>query len=233
MNKKILLITLMTGLISFAGSFGLGWFTKKSPPAQQDEVDTMMSGEQDDFDADQGHATTRTTGSSFDNNTKISLPEKQLEELVFKVRLKIQEYENKIRNLSAREERLKVAHDLLKKDIENLNNLRTELDLIIVSLKEQQDKLEKSRITVAQTEKENLLLLAATYDKMSSDSAGKILSNMSKMAAGSSSSNIDDAVKILHYMTERTKAKLLAELSISEPKLAALLCRKLKQIVEE
>ena len=83
------------------------------------------------------------------------------------------------------------------------------------------------------TEKENLLTLAATYDKMSSDSAGKILANMSKMAAGSSSSNIDDAVKILHYMSERAKAKLLAELSVSEPKLAALFCHKLKQIVEE
>ena len=221
------------GLISFAGSFGLGLFTKKTPPVQYDEVDAAMPGEQDDFDVDQPRATTGTTKSSFDKNPKKSLTEKQLEELVFKVRVKIQEYTNKIQNLSAREERLKIAHDLLKKDIEKLNNLRTELDLTIISLKEQQDKLEKSRIAVAQTEKENLLTLATTYDKMSSDSAAKILTNMSKIATGSSSSNIDEAVKILHYMSERPKGKLLAELSVIEPKLAALFCQKLKQIVEE
>jgi flagellar motility protein MotE (MotC chaperone) len=44
---------------------------------------------------------------------------------------------------------------------------------------------------------------------------------------------IDDAVKILFYMTERTKAKLLAEMVTSEPKLAAILCQRLKRIVEQ
>jgi hypothetical protein len=39
-------------------------------------------------------------------------------------------------------------------------------------------------------------------------------------------------VKILHYMTERTKAKLLAEMVNSEPKLTAALCERLKQIAE-
>jgi hypothetical protein len=34
-------------------------------------------------------------------------------------------------------------------------------------------------------------------------------------------------------MTERTKAKLLAELVTSEPKLAAVLCERLKEIVEQ
>jgi hypothetical protein len=43
---------------------------------------------------------------------------------------------------------------------------------------------------------------------------------------------IDDAVKILYYMTERTKAKLLAEIVTGEPKLAALLCQRLKLISE-
>ena len=51
---------------------------------------------------------------------------------------------------------------------------------------------------------------------------------MSKVQDGSA----DDAVKILHYMTDRTKAKVLAELSTAEPKLAAYFCQKLKQITE-
>jgi len=43
---------------------------------------------------------------------------------------------------------------------------------------------------------------------------------------------MEDAVKILYYMGERTKAKLLSEMVNSEPKLAAVLCEKLKRIVE-
>ena len=71
--------------------------------------------------------------------------------------------------------------------------------------------------------------------------AGKILATMCNPQeseqrkggdVGRKSSSYDDAVKILHYMTERTKAKLLAELATSEPVLAAGLCQRLKQIVE-
>jgi len=50
--------------------------------------------------------------------------------------------------------------------------------------------------------------------------------------AGRLIGSFDDAVKILHYMTERTKAKLLAEMASSEPALAAVLSQRLKQIVE-
>ena len=50
--------------------------------------------------------------------------------------------------------------------------------------------------------------------------------------AGKAYSSFDDAVKILYYMSERTKAKLLAEVATSEPALAAALCKRLKQIVE-
>ena len=78
--------------------------------------------------------------------------------------------------------------------------------------------------------------IAATYDKMDPTSASKILTNMCASRAqddGFGGSSFDDTVKILHYMTERTKAKLLAELVTSEPKLAAVLCQRLKQIVEK
>jgi len=69
-------------------------------------------------------------------------------------------------------------------------------------------------------------------------SASTIMMNMCQaeqqqdIKAGKAYSSFDDAVMILHYMTERTKAKLLAELATSEPSLAASLCNRLKQIVE-
>ena len=97
------------------------------------------------------------------------------------------------------------------------------------------DKLLKTRVDIDKAEKDNLVSIAATYDKMDPISAGKILSTMcTKQSAdvGEGSSGFYDAVKILHYMTERTKAKVLAELVTSEPQLASLLCQRLKRVSE-
>ena len=82
---------------------------------------------------------------------------------------------------------------------------------------------------ISKVEKTNLMAMAATYDKMDPASAGTILTNMSKTQASAP----NDAIKILHYMTDRTRANLLAELSNAEPELAAYFCQKLKQMVEE
>jgi flagellar motility protein MotE (MotC chaperone) len=134
-----------------------------------------------------------------------------------------------------------MTQDVLKEDIESLNSLRIELASAIANLKSERDKLLKSRLEIDQAEKTNLVSIAATYDKMDVSGASKILANMcgtgslsetQSVEAGHAGSSFDDAVKILHYMTERTKAKLLAELATSEPALAAALCQRLKQIVE-
>ncbi|RKY05801.1 MAG: hypothetical protein DRP65_12605, partial [Planctomycetota bacterium] len=98
--------------------------------------------------------------------------------------------------------------------------------------KEQRDKLLKLRVTIEEAEKANLISVAATYDKMDPASASKILATMSKTnrQTPGQDTGLDEAVKILYYMTERTKAKLLAELVSSEPALAATLCQRLKQV---
>jgi len=96
-------------------------------------------------------------------------------------------------------------------------------------LKDQQDKLNKSKIEIERTEKENLTTIAATYDVMDPISASKILINMSKAPDGSG----NDAVKILHYMGDRAKAKLLAEVANAEPMIAAYFSQRLKQMVEQ
>ncbi len=168
---------------------------------------------------------------------KNTMVEKQLKSLVYEVREKKREYDNKLQSLEVREQRLQVVQDVLKKDIEDLNNLRIELASIIAALKEERDNLLKGRIKIAEAEKTNLVTIAAAYDKMEVTSAGKILHSMcmGQMQDGGVDSEVggfDEAVKILHYMTERTKAKLLAELATSEPKLAATLSQRLKQIIE-
>ena len=81
------------------------------------------------------------------------------------------------------------------------------------------------------------MAIAAAYDKMDPAGASQILTNMAtgsskNTAAAASAANMDDAVKILFFMQDRTKAKVLAEMAAQEPALAALLCQKLKQVQE-
>ena len=110
--------------------------------------------------------------------------------------------------------------------------MRIELTSIVASLKNEQEKLIRSRVNIAQAERNNLASIAATYDKMDSASAGKILTNLTRMRTEGGRS-LDDAVKIWYYMSDRKKAKLLASLVTSEPKLTAVLCQRLKTVVEQ
>lgn len=238
MSKKLIIITAAAGLVSFAGAFIFGWLTKPSPASRPDELSqpTVVSegAEPELFQLEAGTMDTVVTASE---TAKDTMAEKQLKSLVYEVREKKREYDNKLQSLEVREQRLQVVQDVLKKDIEDLNNLRIELASIIAALKEERDNLLKGKIKIADAEKANLVTIAAAYDKMEVTSAGKILNSMcmGQMQDGgvdSGGSGLDEAVKILHYMTERTKAKLLAELATSEPKLAAALSQRLKQIIE-
>ena len=238
MNKKLIIMTAAAGLVSFAGMFMLAWFTKPvperseetAPQGQSPEVEqSTLIGQEDAMKVPQQQALITSAAGTVESEMKKAMTEKRLRSLVYEVREKIQEYNSKLQDLEIRKQRLQTAQDMLKKDIEELNNLQVELASTVARLKSQQDKLLKSRVEIASTEKNNLISIAATYDKMDSEAAGKILANMSQVQDDSA----DDAVKILHYMSERTKAKLLAELSTSEPKLAAYFCKKLKHIAEK
>lgn len=242
MNKKLIIITAIAGLVSLSGTFAIGFLTKGAPASQgSDESglnqETLIGQEAvNQLQPEAGTFSAIGTGGS---KTRKAMTEKQLESLVYEIRENIREYNKKLEGLEAWEQRLEVSQDMLKKDIETLNNLRIELASMVAHLKSEREKLLNSRIEIAQAEQTNLMSIAATYDKMDASSASKILVNMcasigqtQSKVFGDKSSNIDDAVKILYYMTERTKAKLLAELVASEPKLAAILCQRLKQIVE-
>lgn len=238
MSKKLIIITAAAGLASFAGAFVLGWLTEEPSASRPDESSqpALASVETVPEFPQPGVGVISAVGTASDREKK-AMTEKQLKNLVFEVREKVQEYNDKLQDLGVREQRLQRTQDTLKEDIKNLDNLRIELTSIVTSLKDERDKLLKSKLEVAQTEKNNLVLIAATYDKMDAGSAGKILISMctSQTQPGkidSQSSGFDEAVKILYYMTERTKAKLLAELTNTESNLAAFLTRRLKLVVE-
>ncbi len=239
MKKKRMIIMAAGGLVSFAGMFVFAWFTTKAPiidhraDANQPAFATAESEEV--LQLPQAAGAAGTIGVD-DKMAKKIMTERQLKSLVYEVREKIQQYNNKLKELEVREQRLQTSHNTLKKDIESLNNMRVELASIIANLKSERDKLLKTRVEIEQAEKANLMSIAAAYDKMDAASAGKILSSMctNQIKDGTTvkGGGLDDAVKILHYMTERTTAKVLAELVNTEPKLAAFLCQRLKQITE-
>ena len=242
MSKKVIIITAVAGLVSFGGAFVFAWFSAPSGASGPQEpnqptpvVDRSLSG------ASQRQTDAARVASAASGSAKRTLTEQKLKNLVEDVREKIQEYDDRLKAIAMRERRLQVAHNVLKEDIENLENLRIEVASSITNLKSEREELLKSRLDIDQKEKNNLISIAATYDKMDVTGASKILASLCTPQesgqqkggdADRKTSSYDDAVKILHYMTERTKAKLLAELATSEPVLAAGLCQRLKQIVE-
>jgi hypothetical protein len=242
MSKKFIIITAAAGLVSFAGAFVFAWLIGPSQVSLPDDLkQSALVGDKSETGLPQTRTNAAGTVAAASGPMTKAMAEQQLKNLVLDIREKMQEYNNRLLAIGVRERRLQLTQDVLKKDIENLNTLQIELASTIANLKSERDKLLKSRLEIAQAEKTNMVSIAAFYDKMDVTGASKIMTNMcaaqdtSEMQAteaGNVSSSFDDAVKILHYMTERTKAKLLAELATSEPALAAALCQRLKQIVE-
>lgn len=233
MSRKRIIMIAAAGLISFAGAFAFGWLTKSAPVSHGGGMVVASDSVKKPF-LPQPEA--GKMGST-DSEIRKAMTEKRLKNLVFEIRGKIREYDDKLQDLEMQGQRLQITRDALKKDIENLNNLQIELASTVAGLKEQRDKLLKTRVDITKEEKANLVSIAATYDKMDAASAGKILTSMcTKQIKSADVEEVNrgfyDAIKILHYMQERTKAKVLAELVSSEPQLASLLCQRLKQISE-
>jgi len=225
--KKIFILV-GAGVLSFAGAFAVGWFTNSGGSGNGPETATGQETlkEPNAIDATVVMA---GLGKSGGQSMRRILTEKQLKSLIYEVREKIREYDEKLKQLKGREQRLLATQQTIQQSLEELNNLRMELTSTIAKLKVERDKLEKRRIEISQAEKDNLLAIAATYDKMDPTSASKILANMSQGQGG----GVEDAVKILYFMSERSRAKLLAEMAGTDPQVAAYFCQRLKQISEK
>lgn len=241
MNKKVIIIAAGVGLASFLGAFATGWFTRPSAASAASEPNQAVATQADTPNQPQQTpppVLSPTPALPTDEATAArSLSEEQLKELILQVRERIQEYDRKLMELEKEKERLQIAQQTLKKDIETLNNLRVDLAASVADVKNERDQLMKARVAVAASEKTNLMAIAAAYDKMDPVGASQILTNMATGSSrpgssGTPTNNLDDAVKILFYMQERAKAKVLAEMAAQEPALAAMLCQKLKQVQE-
>jgi flagellar motility protein MotE (MotC chaperone) len=232
-----MLVAAGVGLVSFTGAFAAGWLTRPAAAQGAPGADGTDVNQVKPARLMPPATLTPTPGSAEEGTGARAMSQQQLNELIYEVREKIQEYDRKLQDLQKEKERLQSARETLKKDIDTLNTLRVDLAASVANLKNERDTLLKARVEVEQVEKTNLLAIAAAYDKMDAAGAGEILTNMAvgKSKNGGSvnpNANIDDAVKILHFMQERTKAKVLAEIATTEPALAATLSLKLKQVTE-
>jgi flagellar motility protein MotE (MotC chaperone) len=232
-SKKVIIIAAVVGLVAFAGSFATGWLTRPKPAAGASEPNQSAAAQENE--AAKGPAprvpppslSPAMALSGEQGSSATSMTEEQLKDLIVEVREKIQQYDQKLAEVEKEKERLAIAQQTLKKDIETLNNLRVELAASVADVKSEREMLLKTRVEVATAEKTNLVAIAAAYDKTN------MATGASKNGtAASSAANLDDAVKILFFMQDRTKAKVLAEMANQEPALAALLSQKLKQVQE-
>lgn len=228
MSKKMIILMASAGLLSFVVCFTISLlFLGGTENAE-------IAGTQD-ANAAVGDSTMAEAQSGSESEPLLpqasgsgGMPEKQLKELVYDLRQKMTEYDGKLKSLEAEKQRLEIARSQLEQDIEKLDGLRADLAGSISQLKTERDKLLKTRVEISELEKKNLTTIAASYDKMDSVSAGKILASMTQGQNGS----MNDAVKILYYMGDRNKAKVLASLADTEPALAAHISQKLKTLTE-
>ncbi|HUU10020.1 MAG TPA: hypothetical protein VM431_05715 [Phycisphaerae bacterium] len=152
--------------------------------------------------------------------------QRALQSLIRDVRAKLRGCEKRETAIGEEERRLTIARQDIEKQAQELEKLRVELATNTSQLKQAHDELQRSRVAIRQEEQTNLKRAAAIYDKMASDAAGRIFESMCK------DNREADAVKILHYMTERAVAKVLA--AVTDEALAAQLSAQMKRIhVEE
>lgn len=216
LSKKRLVILIALAGVTFGASFAVSMLMSKSGgPATAQGEQVQQGGEENLLAA---HLAAIRPG-------KIGPAERELEELIKEVRHKIALYAQKERQLAEREKRMQMTQDLLKKQAEELDYLRSQLVAPLSDLKEERKKLLLAQIRINREEAANLKKIAARYEKIDSATGAEILMAMC------ANDQHADAVKILYLMSERAAAKVLVE--VTDRKLAAELLTRMKRIEQE
>jgi len=224
MKKIHLLILIMTGLLCFAAAFGVSWHLKKKRAAALPQPASSPAAA--DITADAPAKTGPSYLLAASDEYTPGLSERQLQNLIEDIRARMQEYRTKEKQLAQEEQRIQMTQQTLQEEIDRLNQLRAKLAVLAQEVEQKQQELQKSVLQIEALEQANFQRLAATYDKMDTTQAARILA---AMAAGPQAS---DAIKILYYMSERTTAKVLGEIGTAQPELASMINLKLKRIQE-
>ncbi|HPD45844.1 MAG TPA: hypothetical protein P5279_03030 [Anaerohalosphaeraceae bacterium] len=226
MRKMQIIIITAAGLASFAGAFGFTWFLKQQSAAAAAAATPVEPSPAAPMDISGSDRAVDSFRPDADAALKTTMREEELKGLIFEIREKMKEYKAKERFLAEEEQRILSARKTLEEDITRLSELHDALNVVVGRLKQQEENLKNRILEISAVEKGNLQRIAATYDKMDVTQSSKIIINMA------STKQLEDAVKIIHLMSERTAAKLLGEISTTKPDLASLLSTELKRVKE-
>jgi flagellar motility protein MotE (MotC chaperone) len=236
MNKKQIVIMAGVGLICFASSFTVGLFTRKpKEPADTGKTADGAVIVEDLADTANPIGPTGTSGYAQVNtfhakqaNLNKSLTVKQLNSLIFEMRTKLTEFKMKEKMLTEKEGRIQMAIDELHTNIKAMEELLNKLGVTLTSIKQKKTVLDERLLQINEIEKKNLIKTAAIYDKMKPLQSSEIIINLNKM------NQLEYAVKLAYYMSERTSAKMLAEINNNkkESNLAAIISDRLRWIEE-
>jgi len=224
MKKRQILMLTLAGMLSFVSVFAVSWFftrnsTEALPsaePSQAAATNTANEPGSDQF----------AYLASVAQQQPMGMTERQLQSLMQDIRNKSRDYQKREQALDTKAERIEITSQSMQDDINRLNELRNKLSQILSDIEQKQERLQESIVEIEGIEQENFKRLASTYEKMDVTQACRIMVNMAV------SNQLQDSVKILYYMNERTAGKLLGEIATAKPELASVICMQLKHVKE-
>ncbi len=213
-NLRVLIVIAL-GAVAFGASYGLSLWLGASPTPATADTDVVHP-----FPDDKEPPATAGPAEE-----PPRLEEKHLMALIRELRAKRRERDEREQKLREEEHRLQIVHQDLQKEAQQLETLRGQAAAELAKVKEAKAKLQQGRITIRTDEEANLKKLGAMFDTMDAAEAAKTFEQMCK------NNQEPDAVKILHHMTERTTAKVLA--AMSDKAAVAGLCEQMKRLHKE
>lgn len=225
MKKLQVVLLIAAGISAFGGAFGTSWYLNKKKAAALAQKAQMEPAAQT-VSAVAAAAPGLEFGGDSDSLVQLGMSERQLQNLIHDIRNKLNDYREREKQLETEAGRIEMSRQALQQDIDRLDALRDKLNLTMSDLQQKEAELQKSVVEISALEKTNFQRLASTYEKMEVSQAGKIMVTMS------ASNQLQDAVKIIYYMTDRAAGKLLGEIASAKPELATIICSHLKRIKE-
>ncbi len=215
-KKKMIIILAALAVVSFGVSYGVTHLTVKSKgqPATAPAGVAQTPGESKGLPAELADAV-----------PSLSSNDKQVQDWSRELRAKMDDLKKRELDLDQRERRVAMAEEILKKDVEKLEEARIRLMTPLENIKRAQEELKASRLVVSTHEMANLKRSASYFEKME---AAKAAAQIESMCTNKQE---DDAAKILHFMSDRAAGKLLGEMT--DRTLGSKLLDKMKKIKEE
>ena len=219
MGKKKIIILSVIAVVSFAASYFVSPMLVGGGGG--DSQSQATGGKQDATGAD-GLANGPILPKPREDSA-IVMRGKELTSLITELKVKMGEFNEREKKLAEREKRVRIAGEVVQKQVQELDKLRVGLIPEVQRYQAIKKEVEASQTQITAAEDKNIKSLAARYDVMDSTGAAKILGDLWV------SKKQDLAVKIFYYMQARSSAKVLAAISSSNEKGAAELAARLTE----